>query len=575
MPTEPVSGDPQWVSPHEAERVAFELAYTGPDADAAVAALGAKPSGMSDEEWEEKVDEARELVAVAAGHKAHAEAVALNVASGAVAPPEEAGHYMSKEELDELTQDVHDEVFVTKRRSWKDRGNWIGSEEGLIDESEYVTDHVAEGPSDTVFRSDFWTRLRARDLHEAEWNIDEHKNYRFTEDVIADTFESCFDPFPEFAKNPKDVIRQKWFDALMQSDDFRALRSSTLLDSAMSEIGSAQIGQQWVTYYGNLSEEEKQRITGGGETARDELKRIGSTHKASKDARSTVGDAAAAGMGMGMMGGQKVNAKKLMQVFRQVRENTSLKRIMNMAGKMRRAAASLQRRKSKHAQDEVVGVTIAGEISRMIPAELAKFAIPELELDLLRRISEREIMCWEQHGTEPVARGPIVVCVDESGSMSGEPHDNAKALALALGWVAMQQKRWIAFVGFSGGCEGTRLAFAPGEWDQDKLIEWLTHFYGGGTTLDVPLQQLPEVYWPEFGAPSGKTDVVLITDAQVHCPKSIEESFLAWKAKEKAKCYGLVIGGARPGDLEKVCDQCWCFDRIDTGEDAVQQMLSI
>ena len=99
---------------------------------------------------------------------------------------------------------------------------------------------------------------------------------------------------------------------------------------------------------------------------------------------------------------------------------------------------------------------------RLLPHELAKLAIPELELDTLRRLVERQTLCREHHATEPVGKGPIIVTVDESGSMQGEKVHTAKALALALAWIARQQGRWSALVAYSGDSGERLLALPPG-----------------------------------------------------------------------------------------------------------------
>src|SRR5262245_62472889 len=105
----------------------------------------------------------------------------------------------------------------------------------------------------------------------------------------------------------------------------------------------------------------------------------------------------------------------------------------------------------------MVGVVLGGDLGRLLPHELARLVIPELEDDVLRRLVEGQVMCREYRATEPVGKGPVIVCVDESGSMEGEKAHTAKALALALAWVARHQGRWCALVGYSGGSgEGLR-----------------------------------------------------------------------------------------------------------------------
>src|SRR5439155_15114462 len=180
------------------------------------------------------------------------------------------------------------------------------------------------------------------------------------------------------------------------------------------------------------------------------LRAVGRALAAARDEVAEMKEAAAAlGMGPGAPGSNDPQA--IAAVFRRVRSDPSLKRICELAGRFRRVAQSKQRRKTIHGLDDVVGVEPGGDLARLLPHELAKLAVPELELDTLRRLVERQTLCRDYHATEPVGKGPIIVSVDESGSMQGDKVHTAKALALALAWIARQQRRWCALVAHSGG----------------------------------------------------------------------------------------------------------------------------
>jgi len=58
--------------------------------------------------------------------------------------------------------------------------------------------------------------------------------------------------------------------------------------------------------------------------------------------------------------------------------------------------------------------------------------------------AEHQALCREHHAVEPAGKGPVIAVVDESGSMQGAKAETAKALALALAWVARRQRRWWA-----------------------------------------------------------------------------------------------------------------------------------
>jgi uncharacterized protein with von Willebrand factor type A (vWA) domain len=276
-------------------------------------------------------------------------------------------------------------------------------------------------------------------------------------------------------------------------------------------------------------------------------------------------------MGPGAPGSNDPRA--IAELYRRVRSNPSLRRICELAGRYRRVAQSKQRRKLTHGMDDMVGVTLDGDLGRVLPHELAKLAIPEFELDTLRRLVERQLMSRDYRSTEPVAKGPVIIVTDESGSMPGEKAHTAKALALALAWIARHQKRWIALVAYSGGSGERLLALPPGRWDEAALMDWLCHFIGCGSTLDVPVREMPR-YYEQLHAPRGVTDVVFVTDALCHLPANLRDDFNAWKRQVQARLITLVIQNT-PGDLAAISDEVFQVDSLAVSEAGVERVLSL
>jgi len=157
--------------------------------------------------------------------------------------------------------------------------------------------------------------------------------------------------------------------------------------------------------------------------------------------------------------------------------------------------------------------------------------------------------------------------------MSGEKIHTAKALALALAWVARQQRRWCALVAYSGDSGERLLALPPGRWDETRLTDWLCAFISHGSELDVPVRELPRMY-AELEAPPGATDVVFVTDAVCRIPADVRGAFLAWKAVARARLVTLVIDNA-PGDLAHVSDEVHAVRSLAPETDAVGRVLAL
>jgi uncharacterized protein with von Willebrand factor type A (vWA) domain len=149
----------------------------------------------------------------------------------------------------------------------------------------------------------------------------------------------------------------------------------------------------------------------------------------------------------------------------------------------------------------------------------------------------------------------------------------AKALALALAWVARQQKRWAGLIAYSGKSGERLLALPPSRWDEVALCGWLSAFIGQGSDLDLPIEELPRMY-REVGAPPGETDLVMITDAKCRVGPELRKRFLEWRRSARVRAVALVVGGA-PGDLEGLCDEVHRVGALDPAGDAVGRVLSL
>lgn len=472
--------------------------------------------------------------------------------------------------------------------------------------------------SDTVLAVDRWGRRRGEALseewHELTMSAGVYgEPYAATPDgetwppappdpidpsVAADAHASLFEPAPKPVERPKDASRAAWWRQLMETPEYASLRSQTVLDAGLSGLASKVLCDQWLAYAATQEPKSGDPATGGsatgdpgtgdkpapgseGESIADQVARIRSTSKALAEAADMVDTAGDMAAGLGMSGvGSSLDQAKLAEYFRLVRSDETLRKILQFAGRAIRRCRALQRTKLTADRGELTGVELGGDVARLVPWEACQVsgAVPELETLALLRLAQHRSLCYRQQRTEPTESGPIVIVVDESGSMDGEKIIAAKGIALAMAWLARQQKRWCALVGFSGGTNGNRLACPPNVVDQAAVIDWVTHFYGGGTTLDVPLVELPTVYWAEFmrqGMPRGKTDVIIVTDAIVNADDEMVASYRRWAAAESVSTFGIVIGRSVVGDFERVCDRYWAIKELSLDSQAVEEVLSI
>ncbi len=435
---------------------------------------------------------------------------------------------------------------------------------------------TAEPKSPTALEVDEWGLRRGRDLIAESERLQKSGTDEF---AAADFFAVGFEPEPKLNEGCVDPRRHQFVKQLLDTPEYHALHADTRLDDTAAAIAAGHFAEQ----FAKLKTEDTKDATGGsapavtggeGDLTR-EMAALRAIGKAVVEAGKEVSDLKDAATAMGMGPGQpgSNDPRAVAELYKRVRNDPGLRKISELAGRFRRVAQSKQRQKVSHGLDDVVGVEPGGDIGRLLPSELVRLAVPELELDTLRRIVERQALCREHHAIEPVGKGPILVVCDESGSMEGAKAHTAKALALALAWVARQQRRWCGLIAYSGKSGERLLALPPGRWNETALCDWLSAFIGHGSDLDLPIEELPRMY-KEIGAPPGVTDLIMLTDAKCRIPADVRARFLAWKHQTKARVISLVIDNP-PGDLALVSDEVHSARSLDPAADAVGRVLSL
>ena len=251
--------------------------------------------------------------------------------------------------------------------------------------------------------------------------------------------------------------------------------------------------------------------------------------------------------GSGTTTGERRSYETSRALARRIRDDRRLQRIALMAGRFKRIAIQKQRSKVKHGTDEIADVELGGDLARLLPAELAKLVHPQLRLVALRDLVERQAMQYQLSGSEVMGRGPLIACLDKSGSMDGYPDEWATAVALALLEVAHRQKRPFALLGFDGAVKYEALVESGGELPEDGLFVGC----GGGTDINGVVARSLDIIANHHGHMK-KADVVIITDGG-------SDSIDAPQLRERAQVLGVTILGFGIGvtaeSLAPWCDE--------------------
>lgn len=178
--------------------------------------------------------------------------------------------------------------------------------------------------------------------------------------------------------------------------------------------------------------------------------------------------------------------------------------IAKLAGRIVAGLRAAKARAVNGAPEEVYGVEQGNVVGRLLPSELVHLDEPT-EILLLDRIQGRRALQYAVRGTTPAARGPLVVCMDESGSMHASRWRWAKASAIALMRLAHADKRSFGCVSFSTSV--VERFYAPG---QDGSLEIIRSFLDGGTNCALAVEAAGRLIARDPKARGA--DVVLVTD---------------------------------------------------------------
>ena len=180
-------------------------------------------------------------------------------------------------------------------------------------------------------------------------------------------------------------------------------------------------------------------------------------------------------------------------------------------------------------------------------------------LDFYRRYTEAQLLEYELRAEERKGRGPMVVLVDCSGSMSGQPLDWAVAVALGLADTAARQRRWTTVVFFD-----TRILaeveFAPGEKDAHKIVQVATVGVAGGTDYEPALARAREKI--ASATQYRQADVVMITDGVCRVGDEFLAEFLEAKRRLEFRVWSVLVGQDPYGELKRWSDRVWTVGRL-------------
>ncbi|MCG9652863.1 ATPase RavA stimulator ViaA [Vibrio vulnificus] len=264
-----------------------------------------------------------------------------------------------------------------------------------------------------------------------------------------------------------------------------------------------------------------------------------------------------------------------------LKKNNGLQEIAEQLGRManevddpdlqRTPAEELQmvEEKSDEATDDIVGIHESDDLNKLLPNETMFLAYPELEVVFYKHLADKRLMNYRVQGKSrtlrkvraqkpdnqqvEIEKGPFVVCVDASGSMSGFPEQSAKAMAYALMQIALAEGRDCYVILFSTEQITYELTKQDG---LREAADFLTYTFHGGTAFEPVLMKSIDLM---SGDKYRNADLVVLSD--FIAPRQSEEMLAKVEALKEQKNRFHAVSLSKYGNpaLMSMFDHCWAY----------------
>lgn len=227
---------------------------------------------------------------------------------------------------------------------------------------------------------------------------------------------------------------------------------------------------------------------------------------------------------------------------------------------------------------ETRGVRRSNDLSRMLPGEALNFAHPRLRTLFYARLHEHALATYLVEGvmpqriederdieeeqerpgeSPPKKRGPIIACLDTSGSMAGKPEHIAKALVLEALRVAHEEDRPCYLIAFSGPeqTEAYELSLTPDGFE--TLFAFLSRSFHGGTDLVAPIREALALLDSERWE---KADILLASDGEFRVPRELTTALDDARDERGLRLHGVCVGGHHHQAMRAMCDEFHPFE---------------
>lgn len=221
---------------------------------------------------------------------------------------------------------------------------------------------------------------------------------------------------------------------------------------------------------------------------------------------------------------------------------------------------------------EINGLKYSNDISAALPSELSLMKNPALNKLFQLKFAQKQLLSYDYQIQEESSieskekeeveiekkekKGPVIICVDTSGSMNGTPENIAKTITFALSKIAIEEDRKCYVISFSTAIQTLDLSDFSGN-PLGKLVQFLKMSFNGRTdakpALNQALKMLSENEWKN-------ADVLMISDFVMQALNKELADKIETEKKKNTVFYSLTIGDSGNKETIQCFNHNWFYD---------------
>ena len=218
----------------------------------------------------------------------------------------------------------------------------------------------------------------------------------------------------------------------------------------------------------------------------------------------------------------------------------------------------------------VDGVHRSRALARMTGSESLNLTHPVLRRLWRARFAEAQLLTYDDRAREPrphprprpegaavrpqdahLGHGPLIVCLDTSGSMQGAPENVAKACVLQALRSAHAGDRACQLLAFGGPGELLERPLTRDAAGLDALLDLMGQAFDGGTDVQTPIERAIERVqrqgWQD-------ADVLIVSDGEFGLTPATLTQLRQAKQRLGLRVHGILIGDRETIGLVEICD---------------------